>query len=322
MGKAARATGERPKNTARPHRYRVVDLFSGCGGMSLGFELAGLDVVAALDSWDAAVTCYRENFEHPAYTLDLSDVDSAVAKIEPMAPDVIIGGPPCQDFSSAGNRVEQGRADLTLAFAQIVKRISPTAFVMENVERARLSNAYRRARDLFISSGYHLHETVLDASFFGVPQKRKRFFCVGFLGSQTNTVAQTLESLKSPDRMTIRDFLGLEFGLTTYYRHPRNYNRRAVYSIDEPSATVRGVNRPVPPGYRGHKLDAGPVTASLRPLTTLERARIQTFPRDFHFSGSKTDLELMIGNAVPVLLAKAVASAVAKSLDEHRKRDA
>ena len=103
--------------------------------------------------------------------------------------------------------------------------------------------------------------------------------------------------------MTIREYLGDEFDTEFYYRHPRSYARRGIFSIDEPSPTVRGVNRPIPATYQIHPGDATDDLSRVRPLTTLERARIQTFPREFTFEGSKTDLEQIIGNAVPVELA-------------------
>lgn len=282
--------------------------------MSLGFQRAGFEIVAAFDAWEEAIRCYSDNFDHPALQLDLSDVAIAVREISSLSPDIIIGGPPCQDFSSAGKRVEDRRADLTMAFSKIVTAIRPRAFVMENVERARLSKAYSKARNVFVKAGYHLNEIVLDASFYGVPQARKRFFCIGTIEDYSDAVLQHLESLSSDSKMTVREYLGDEFGVERYYRHPRNYSRRAIYSIDEPSPTVRGVNRPVPPGYPGHPLDAGKVTKSLRPLTTLERARIQTFPLDFRFEGSKSNLELLIGNAVPVELAKSVGQALFRTI--------
>ena len=80
---------------------KVVDLFAGCGGLSLGFQKAGFHVVAAFEWWDTAVACYRENFSHPVIQLDLSDVANAVSEIKKYDPDIIIGGPPCQDFSHA-----------------------------------------------------------------------------------------------------------------------------------------------------------------------------------------------------------------------------
>lgn len=110
--------------------------------------------------------------------------------------------------------------------------------------------------------------------------------------------------------MTVREYLGDAFNLEFYYRHPRSYARRAVFSVDEPSPTIRGVNRPIPSTYQLHPGD--PVTSleGLRPLTTLERARLQTFPANFMFTGGKTDLEQQIGNAVPVRLATYVAGRI------------
>ncbi len=111
--------------------------------------------------------------------------------------------------------------------------------------------------------------------------------------------------------MTIRDYLGNKLGLEHYYRHPRNYSRRGVFSIDEPSPTVRGVNRPIPSGYAKHSGDPVNVELSqIRPLTTKERSYLQTFPEDFEWIGTKTNLEQMVGNAVPVNLAEFVANAI------------
>ncbi len=109
-------------------------------------------------------------------------------------------------------------------------------------------------------------------------------------------------------KTTVRDYLGDELGTEFFYRHPRTYNRRGIFSIDEPSPTIRGVNRPIPPRYKLHPNDATKDINKVRPLTTLERARLQTFPREFVFYGNKTDLEQMIGNAVPVKLATYVAT--------------
>ncbi len=85
---------------------RVVDLFAGCGGLSLGFEQQGFNIVAAFELWDAAIKCYEANFTHPIFKIDLSDTQAAVQLIKEYQPDIIIGGPPCQDFSHAGKRVE------------------------------------------------------------------------------------------------------------------------------------------------------------------------------------------------------------------------
>lgn len=99
---------------------RTVDLFSGCGGMSLGFQSAGYNIVAAFENWPAAIECYKQNFKHPVIETDLSIVDEAIIRIKKYQPDLIIGGPPCQDFSNAGNRTEGERAELTHSFAKII----------------------------------------------------------------------------------------------------------------------------------------------------------------------------------------------------------
>jgi len=126
---------------------KAVDLFSGCGGLSLGFQLEDFDVVAAFEWWDAAIKCYEAIFSHPVLKYDLTKTDEAIEEIRKYSPDIIIGGPPCQDFSHAGKRIEAGRAELTECFAKIVVGYSPKCFVMENVDRARNSNAYAIARE-------------------------------------------------------------------------------------------------------------------------------------------------------------------------------
>lgn len=289
---------------------KAVDLFAGCGGLSLGFQNAGIDVRAAFEFWDVAAAVYENNFSHPVFQLDLSDINNAVKVITPFHPDVIIGGPPCQDFSHAGKRIEAERAGLTGSFANIIKEVLPHYFVMENVDRAEKSNAYAYARATFKEAGYGLTEIVLDASYCGVPQKRKRFFCIGVLGGKDDVVRPFIERKISDKETTLRDYFGDSLGFEYYYRHPRNYSRRAVFSIDEPAPTMRGVNRPVPKGYPGHPNDACPINENVRALTTQERALIQTFPDSFVWVGSKTDMEQMIGNAVPVKLAEFVASAL------------
>ena len=298
---------------------RAVDLFAGCGGLSKGFENAGIDVVAAFEFWDRAAKCYEMNFAHPVFVTDLSDTDKAVAEIMPYSPDMIIGGPPCQDFSHAGKRVESDRAELTKSYAEIIDAVRPQYFVMENVDRARNSQMYHEARDIFKEIGYGLTEMVLDASRCGAPQKRKRFFCIGGLSEKDGFLSDRLTGGLSDHDMTVREFFGDSLGFEYYYRHPRNYSRRAIFSIDEPAPTMRGVNRPVPKGYPGHPNDACRVSDNLRALTTEERALFQTFPADFRWCGTKTDKEQMIGNAVPVKLGEYVARTLKEYVEDREK---
>lgn len=295
----------------------AIDLFAGCGGMSLGFQNAGVSIAAAFEFWDSAAKCYEDNFKHPVYRTDLSAPDEAIKIISVLKPDLIIGGPPCQDFSHAGKRIEADRASLTESYSQIIQSIRPHYFVMENVDRAKKSNAYAIARKTFKNAGYGLTEVVLDASKCGVPQKRKRFFCIGILNEKDDALLPYINKHIAKKAMTIRDYYGNSLGFTYYYRHPRNYNRRGIFSIDEPAPTIRGVNRPLPKGYPGHRNDPCPITTDIRALTTAERALLQTFPAHFVWSGSKTDMEQMIGNAVPVKLAEYVANALNEYITDN-----
>ena len=182
---------------------------------------------------------------------------------------------------------------------------------MENVEQIKKSHILKDVIKQFDKCGYGLTSVILDASFCGVPQSRTRFFLIGHYGDNHNQLTGILKNNLSEKQMTIRDYLGNKLGLEVYYRHPRNYNRRGVFTIDEPSPTVRGVNRPVPKGYKLNTCDPENVDLSnVRPLTTIERSYIQTFPSDFKFSGTKTNLEQMIGNAVPVNLGTFIAKAI------------
>jgi len=290
-------------------KFKVVDLFSGCGGLSLGFKNAGYNIVAAFDNWKPAIDVYRANFrDHDIIEYDLSNYNGDASIIKEFKPDIIIGGPPCQDFSHAGKRDETlGRANLTIKFAQIISDVKPQWFVMENVDRALTSKTFQLAKKMMKESGYGLRIKILDASYCGAPQKRKRLFVIGELGGEDNGALYYLESKLMKKPMTVREYLGNKINTEYYYRHPRNYNRRAIYSIDEPSATIRGVSRPVPPNYNIHPNDATNDLAKVRPLTTKERSLIQTFPDEFVFVGTKTDVEQMIGNAVPIKLTEYVA---------------
>ena len=291
--------------------YRTIDLFAGCGGLSLGFQQADFTIVAAFDNWKPAIDIYRKNFyDHPMFEIDLDASSIDISIFRRYNPDIIIGGPPCQDFSSAGKRDESlGRANLTVSFANIVTNVLPKFFVMENVERIHTSRALREAIQIFRDHNYGLTWRTIDASLCGVPQKRKRFFLMGHRNADDEFLGSYLDSGLSAKPMTIRDYLGDSLGIQHYYRHPRSYQRRGIFSIDEPSPTIRGVNRPIPEGYEFHPGDATKQLKGVRPLTTIERSYIQTFPKKFIFEGSKSDLEQMIGNAVPVKLAEYVAKA-------------
>lgn len=109
---------------------KCVDLFAGCGGLSLGFINAGIEVVAAIDNWDKSVEVYNDNFDHTCYLHDLTDEKGAIEIINKYKPHMIAGGPPCQDFSSAGKRDETlGRADLTYHLQILYVHISQSGLL-------------------------------------------------------------------------------------------------------------------------------------------------------------------------------------------------
>ena len=166
---------------------KVLDLFCGAGGLSWGFEKLGFQIGWALDHWKPATETFKRN--HPDTTVyyeDLTKVgDDEVKKLFSEAK-IVVGGPPCQGFSTAGKRaLDDPRNKLVKEFLRVVKILRPMAFVMENVKGFTNFNEGLLRRELlsqFRVLGYGITDGLLDASFFGVPQKRKRFFIIGVLG--------------------------------------------------------------------------------------------------------------------------------------------
>lgn len=172
-------------------QYNVLDLFCGCGGMSLGFEMAGYHILLGIDVWEDALKTYKFNHKN-SKTLcdDLSKLSPSIVEkeIEGKTVDVIIGGPPCQGFSIAGKRiVDDERNKLYKSFVRMVGHFKPKAFVLENVPNI-LSMANGAIRDAIISDfselGYKVVTKVLLASDYGVPQNRKRAVFVGLLSGK------------------------------------------------------------------------------------------------------------------------------------------
>ena len=161
-------------------RVTVVDLFCGAGGLGAGLHAAGLETIHAVDSLPAAVSSYGLNFAKPA-TLQSLHWD---AQLPPA--DVIVGGPPCQGFSSAGQRqIGDARNSLVAVFAHLVARQRPSAFVFENVEGFLTGHEGRwlmEFLDPIVHAGYCIHLRKVNAAHYGVPQHRKRVIAIGGLG--------------------------------------------------------------------------------------------------------------------------------------------
>lgn len=295
---------------------KVIDLFCGCGGMSLGFQNAGFNIIAAYDNWTSAIEVYKKNFSHVVNQVDLSTTN-ITDELSKLSPDVIVGGPPCQDFSIAGKRNFNGeRANLTLIFQAIISEVKPQWFVMENVYNIERSQIFNKVLGNFKLSGYGITKVILDASLTGVPQSRKRCFVIGKLGAEDNFILSKIQNGLSKTKMTVKEYMGDKLDTEFYYMHPRSYNRRAVFSVQEPSATIRGVNRPIPDNYSFHNADKCKDFSKIRCLTSKERSMIQTFPENFIFNGSKSSIEQLIGNAVPVKMAEYVANIIISEINE------
>ena len=182
--------------------YSVLDLFCGCGGLSLGFEKAGYNVLLGVDVWKDALITYKANhLNSNTLCADLSTLspEEVSTKIGGKTIDVIIGGPPCQGFSIAGKRIiDDERNTLYKSFVRMVAYFKPKAFVLENVPNILTmgSGAIKEAIiNDFESLGYKVVTKVLLASNYGVPQNRKRAIFVGLKSQQEfEYPAPTVES--------------------------------------------------------------------------------------------------------------------------------
>ena len=164
---------------------KVVSLFSGGGGLDLGFKAAGYDIIWAIDNEKNAVDTYRANIGDHIIWKDINtiDIDSI-----PHA-DVVIGGPPCQSFSLAGKRnVEDARGKLVWKYISIIDKVKPKAFLFENVTgllSAKNSSGEKiidLLKETFMRIGYSISTKIINAADYGVPQKRCRVIIVGLKG--------------------------------------------------------------------------------------------------------------------------------------------
>ncbi|MCB5204439.1 DNA cytosine methyltransferase [Neorhizobium sp. T786] len=234
---------------------RVVELFSGAGGMSLGLQQAGFEILRAYDAWPVAVENYNRNIGNHAVIADLKDLLSIVPEILSLTPDLICGGPPCQDYSSAGNRKEADNARLTMAFAMIVSIVKPQWFMMENVIGCAKSATWREARMLLKRAGYGFTESRINASHYGVPQSRRRLFVIGRIGERDDFLASSIAAAAQPS-MTLRDLFGVVTPAAIYFP-ATSEARRSIWGPDEPAPTIRERSiRPIPASYQPHPDDS------------------------------------------------------------------
>ncbi|WP_305141455.1 MULTISPECIES: DNA cytosine methyltransferase [unclassified Brucella] len=176
---------------------------------------------------------------------DLKDIFNVGPMIAKIAPDMIAGGPPCQDYSIAGERQEGENAGMTKAFAMLICIARPRWFLMENVGQATKSKAWAEARTMLQKAGYGLTMAKLDASYFGVPQSRKRLFVVGRLGERDGFLTSALMAARSTNQTTLGDLFGP--CCPPIFLYPRFRRNKAVWVATEPAPTIIASSlRPIP----------------------------------------------------------------------------
>jgi DNA (cytosine-5)-methyltransferase 1 len=297
---------------------KVLDLFAGCGGFSHGFLQAGYEVVAFVENWQPAIETFRKN--HPQATLigrDITLIPDKTIQIYKNHVDVIIGGPPCQGFSMCGKRnPKDKRNTLYKEYLRFVGIIQPKLVIMENVGGLLTMNDSKGRKVIdrilhdFIKLGYFVSYKILTASEYGVAQNRRRLVIIGkkmdLFPHPTATRRTVLEAISDlPEGInghlffdTKEETLEKIKTLKQGEKLSKNFNFcRQRLRADQPSKTVTTQPMFIHPIYN-------------RFLTPRELARLQSFSDHFEFCGTKTSMVKQIGNAVPPLMAQAIAEQI------------
>ncbi len=355
-------------------KYSVIDLFSGCGGISKGFlNTRRAKIVGAIDFNQFACDTYKKNF--PSANVICGDISQiSVESTGFKDVDVIVGGPPCQGFSRLNywdkDRDNDPRNELFLQYLRFVKELKPKAIVIENVKNILAAkNGYvpMHIENFMKKCGYELSYKILCAADFGVPQMRYRAFFIALRKDYGAFDFDSLNKYKLPIVTVdeaLSDIVAIEkkakeceqgtvyqLGLpkSAYQRKMQAKDRKLLnHMIYYPAANVQMMMTYVPEGgnwrnvpkelfksersnrytnyLRRLKSDEPSITIDTghnvyfhhcfnRVPTIRESARIQSFPDDFIFTGNKGQMFKQVGNAVPPLLAEAIAKAIFEILD-------
>lgn len=325
-------------------QYTFIDLFAGSGGFSLGFEWAGFKNVFSVEIDHEICETYRRNFpNHNLLERDITQIsDDEIRKlIDGENIDVVIGGPPCQGFSMAGNIgrkfVDDPRNQLFKEFVRVVDLVRPKCFVMENVARlyTRLGGKTRKEIiQYFENLGYVVEARIVCASEYGVPQNRNRVLFIGKYGGDSKCKIQ-FPKKKDGAPLTIKDAIDhyppLKSGETSNIPN-HEAMAHSAQMLDKMSYVLDGGSRnDIPENIRPQKGDIRKyirydstkpsicITGDMRKvfhynqnraLTVRELAAIQTYPDDFIFFGNRIKQQQMVGNSVPPVLAKSIAEAI------------
>lgn len=333
----------------------VISLFSGCGGLDLGFERAGFNVPVANEFDPTIFETFKAN--HPNTHLIEGDVRQVTK--EDIAPfldngevDGIIGGPPCQSWSEAGSLrgIEDARGQLFFDYIRILKEFKPKFFLAENVSGMlanRHSDAVKNIIKMFEEAGYDVSLTLVNAKDYGVAEERKRVFYIGFRNDlKVKFVFPEGSTVDDKKKLTLRDVIWdlQETAVPSADKNKHNpkavnsneyftgafspifMSRNRVKSWDEQAFTVQASGRQcqlhpqAPKMVKFDKNDCRFVEGQehlYRRMTIREVARVQGFPDDFQFIYTDTNNAYkMIGNAVPVNLAYEIATAIRTVLED------
>jgi DNA (cytosine-5)-methyltransferase 1 len=304
---------------------KIVSLFSGAGGLDLGFKMAGHDIIWANDLYSDAVETYKANLGDHIICKDIFSVDES----EVPDCDVIIGGFPCQGFSVANTKrnINDERNQLYKQLMRVISAKQPKFFLAENVKgifSLAKGEVLKMILSDFTSMGYKVQARVLNAADYGVPQLRQRVFFIGVRDdvkcsidypapthnsdgsyglSKWISVGDALSVLPDPDKpnsIPNHDYSKYKLRFNGYLGH------RTIDPLKPaPTVTARGDDK------------GGVVVlhhpSNTRRMSCRELATVQSFPTDYAFAGNRSSVYRQIGNAVPPLLAYAVA----KQFDTH-----
>lgn len=345
-------------------KNKIIDLFCGCGGLSLGFEKAGFEPVLAIDLWKDAIVTYNHNREKKVGICEdiknLSD-DFLQSLNENKEIIGVIGGPPCQGYSTVGTRdINDPRNHLYLQYCRVVEQIQPVFFVLENVKGlTTLSNGMFKddIYNRFSKLGYTVSYEIINAADYGVPQKRERVFFVGikntkfvFPGGNTDKHISCSEALSDLPKLNEQNGTCVQHeyicGPQNAYQEYSRENSKIVlnHQLTMHTEQTKHIISMIPDGGKIKDLPreywdirkynkAFERMSSVRPSNTVdtghrnyfhysenriptvrENARLQSFPDNFEVIGSRTSQYKQIGNAVPPLLAYAIAKAIREQL--------
>ena len=334
---------------------KVISLFSGCGGLDLGFEKAGFEIPVANEYDKTIWETFKAN--HPNTKLIEGDIRKVKAEDFPTDVDGIIGGPPCQSWSEAGSLrgIEDARGQLFFDYIRILRQVKPKFFLAENVSGMlanRHSEAVKNILSMFEESGYDLSLTLVNAKDYVVAEERKRVFYIGFRKDlNIDFVFPKGSTAENSKKITLRDVIwdlqetAVPAGDKNHHNpdavnnneyftgafSPIYMSRNRVKGWDEQAFTVQASGRQcqlhpqAPKMVKFDKNDCRFVEGQehlYRRMTIREVARVQGFPDDFQFIYTNTnDAYKMIGNAVPVNLAYEIAVEIKKELEERDSKN-